>query len=319
MRGFKTIVTVGPAVLNKDSLKRIDALGDCIYRVNGAHVDEKQAARMIGQIKAALPDAKIMVDLPCNKIRTANLAEPIRFIKGESFILYDYQINYPKFYTHLKKGDIVRANDSTLILEVVEVGRAVMKLLAHMDGILVSNKGLHVRGIHKDIPFLFERDRRLMDIAVSCRVNYLSLSYIRTVEDICQAREALKGTDIHIIAKIETHSALERLDSILAEVESVLVDRGDLSTEIDILNLAATQEKIITAGINAGKDVYLATQFLKNMETKPVPLISEVLDLCKTVKSGIAGIQLSEETAIGRYPVKCVKLVFDAFNHNGVL
>ena len=316
MKSFKVIVTLGPAVSDKKKLKSINECGECIYRINGAHFEKEQAARLIEQVRDILPDAKIMLDLPGNKVRTAKLSEPIRLVKGECFNLYDYQLNYPHFYTHLKKGDIVRANDSIFTLEVVEINNTTIKLLSHSEGILLSNKGLHARGIHTDIPFLLERDHSLMDLVYSYSIDYLSLSFVRTASDIREAKKILNGQDIYIIAKIETQVAIDNLEYIFQEVESILIDRGDLSTDIDILRLAHMQERIIEVGLKAAKDVYLATQFLKNMETEPIPLISEIIDLCRTVKSGISGIQLSEETAVGKYPVECTKLVFDAFENN---
>ena len=54
---------------------------------------------------------------------------------------------------------------------------------------------------------------------------------------------------------------------------------------------------------------FLATQFLKNMEENPVPTIAEVIDMYNTLKSGVYGIQLAEETAIGEYPRECLDLI----------
>jgi len=277
-------------------------------------VDKKQASDLVNQTRSILPDARIMMCLPGNKIRTANLSEPIRLTKGESFILHDYEINYPFVTRFLKKGDIVLANDSIFSFEVVEAIDNSIKLLSHSDGLLFSNKGLNLKGIYKDLPFLFDKDRRLIEMATELKIDYLALSFVRNAEDVKEVRNILRNSNMHLIAKIETLSAVQNLDSIINEADSILVDRGDLSTEIGILKLATTQDRIIDAAFSAKKDVYLATHFLKNMETKPIPLIPEIIDLCKTIKSGIAGIQLSEETAIGKYPLECVKLVFEAFN-----
>ena len=313
---FKTIVTLGPAILDNDKLTKINTLGDCIYRINGAHVNEKQVMRLTDQVKKVLPDALIMLDLPGNKIRTGVLSEPIRLIKNDSFILHDYQVNYPEFSLFLKKGDIIRANDSIFTMEVIEVNKNSVRLMSHSDGLLHSNKGLHVRGIHKDIPFLFEKDYSLIEIANNSHIEYLSLSFVRTKDDICEAKKALKNNNTHLIAKIETQAAVNNLHDIFQEVESILVDRGDLSTEIDIIKLASVQEEIVSRALKAEKNIYLATQFLKNMEKNSVPLISEIIDLCRTVKSGISGIQLSDETAIGRYPLESIELVFSAFKNS---
>lgn len=312
---FRTIVTVGPAILDSDKLKKIDAQGDCIYRINGAHVNEEEALRHIGQVKEALPQARVMLDLPGNKIRTNNLSEPIRLIKGEYFFLYGYQVNYPHFYDHIKVGDVVLANDSIFTFKVIEKDKDKLKLLSYSDGLLSSNKGLHARGIYRNIPFIFDKDRSLIKLACSSGVDYLSISYVRTSDDVRAVKNIMTQKDIHLIAKVETLEAVKNLEGILEEAESILVDRGDLSTETGMIDLASTQEIIVKAALGAGRNVYLATQFLKNMETYPVPLIAEIMDLHKTISSGITGIQLSEETAIGKYPFESVKLIFDIFKN----
>ena len=308
---FKIIVTLGPSILNEDKLKKIDSEYNCIYRINGAHVDEEQAERLVSQVRNILPKAHIMLCLPGNKIRTANLSEPIRLIKGESFILHNYEINYPHFSNYLKKGDIVLSNDSIFTFEVVNVKKTFIKFLSHSDGLLLSNKGLNIRKEYKNVPFLFDKDRRLIDVVQSSGIDHLALSFVRTADDIREVKGLLKDTNINIIAKIETFAATQNLKTIFDEVGSVLIDRGDLSTEVGILKLAMFQDRIVDSALKAGKDVYLATHFLKNMETKPVPLISEIIDLTKTLRMGISGIQLSEETAIGKYPIECIKLIFD--------
>jgi len=314
VKTFKAIVTLGPSILDSDKLKEINGLGKCIYRINGAHVDANLAEKIINQVRSILKNPEIMIDLPGNKIRTANLSDPIRLNKREVFSLNNYEINYPFFYTHLKKGDIIKANDSIFTFEVLEIEGTTIKFLSYSDGILLSNKGLHARGIHKEIPFFFEKDIKLIECAKKNKIGYVALSFVRTVDDVLQAKNYLDKTEISIFAKIETAMALENLESILQEVSFINIDRGDLSTDIDILELAELQDKIIRTGLNAGKHVYLATQFLKNMENNPIPLIPEIIDLCRTMKQGISGIQLSEETAVGKYPMDCVKLIFDVAN-----
>ena len=115
---FSVIVTIGPSILDSKKINAINSLGNCIYRLNGAHVNGQQTREMAGTIRSFVPDAKIMIDLPGNKVRTQNLSEPIRLIKGESFFLADYNLNYSQFGNHLKKGDLIHANDSIYTLEV---------------------------------------------------------------------------------------------------------------------------------------------------------------------------------------------------------
>lgn len=317
---FNLIVTIGEALTSSpEKLRKIGSYGDCIYRINGAHIELAHLNAIVKKIRGILNRPKIMLDLPGNKIRTQGLSEPICLTKGETFDLYDYQVNYPQVYSFLKKGDIILANDSTTTLEVQSINGKTAKILSHSNGLLTNNKGLHMQGIYRHLPFLFEKDIELITYACAEQLDYLSLSYVRTAEDIQEVKRLLAQNDnahIQIFAKVETAQAVENLSAILKEVDHINLDRGDLSADIGILNLPLTQERIIKSAQRAGKSIYLATQFLKNMEHNPMPSIAEIVDLYKTVKTGVSGIQLSEETAVGKYPVECVKLVFDIFNQS---
>lgn len=312
---FRLIVTLGPAILNAEKLRAIDSSGHCIYRINGAHVGPDHVGRIADQVRSILGDAaEIMIDLPGNKVRTANLSEPIRLTKGNSFELPDYQINFPSFHEYVRPGDTIFANDSIYRLEVSKVANRTIHFKSHSDGLLLTNKGLHLPGITSKLPFLFERDQLLIKAACKYHLNIVSLSFVRTANDVLEAKALISEMTDHppkVFAKIETEPALRNLDEILKVAETVNVDRGDLSADIGIMNLPAAQEKILTRAQSTGREIFLATQFLKNMETSPVPLIAEVADLYKTIRAGVSGIQLSEETAVGAHAVECVKLVFD--------
>ena len=60
---------------------------------------------------------------------------------------------------------------------------------------------------------------------------------------------------------------------------------------------------------HAGQPGFLATRFLKNIEDKPIPSIAEVIDLTNTFKMVAYGIQLSEETAVGQYPMESLDVI----------
>lgn len=47
------------------------------------------------------------------------------------------------------------------------------------------------------------------------------------------------------------------------------------------------------------------------METKPIPTIGEIEALYEIYKSGVYGVQMSEETAVGRFVKNCVKILLD--------
>ncbi len=303
----RIIVTVGPALLGKDALiKKLHSEWN-IYRINGAHGSAADIRGYVREIRRHIPGAAVMIDLPGNKVR-CKLSEPIALKIGGRFTLSPAQLNYPDFHKHVKAGDAVWANDSVFEFRIESVKGRVINFVSRSAGVLTTNKGLHVRGATEKLPFLFPRDKELISIANEAKVAFVGLSFVRRLADVTQAR-ALIHKGIAMIPKIETLSAVENLHEILPAVEMCLVDRGDLSTDVGLERIPAYQRHIVDKANFYNRKIFLATQFLKNMETKPIPTIAEVIDLYNTLKMGVYGIQLSEETAIGAYPVECLELI----------
>ena len=307
----KIIATVGPSLLNTVHLSNISSSKNVIFRINGAHGSVTEIEKTIEKIRNQLPYAEILMDLPGNKVRT-KLDTPIKIQHGKSFTLGFNEANYVDFYRHLKVSDTVWANDSTFRFEVTRINLDTREihLLSHSDGVLGNGKGMHVRGIHGDIPFLFDKDLELIELCNRHVLAFVGLSFVRNVDDVRLATKLL-NSKTKIISKIETLAAVCNLHSILSEVEFILIDRGDLSTEVGLLNIGRYQEKIIRTALSASRKVFLATQFLKNMEHHPVPSIPEIIDLFNTLKQPIYGVQLSEETAVGKYPLECIDVIQD--------
>lgn len=306
----KTILTVGPSFIYDNILKE-NHNEMYIYRINGAHGTIKDIEKYVHMIREQVPNADILLDLPGNKVRTANLMDPITLKKGESFFLSYNQTNFKEYYKYLKIGDIVYANDSIFKFEVKSIKDGFIEFISFSDGILLNNKGMHVRGINEKLPFLFEKDYELINLANKMNVSFVGLSFVRDVEDIKLAKSLIKNSKL--IVKIETKLAVNNINNILLENDYFLIDRGDLSTEIGLVNLSKYQRYIIEKVLSKNKNLFLATQFLKNMELNPIPSIAEIIDLVNTLKQGITGIQLSEETAVGKYPLECLKILDEAY------
>lgn len=303
----KYILTTGPALANEVPLSQVHSEKN-IYRINGAHGSIADIEEGIKNIRSQIPAAAILMDLPGNKVRTANIEVGIQMEKGKTFSLRTNQFNYPDFYRHLQPGMTAWANDSVFEFEVVSADSEKIVFLSKSDGVLIKGKGVHVRGIHKDIPFLFEKDRQLINLANQYKLDFVGLSFVRSPENVQEAK-ALIGEGTQVISKIETIDAVEHINEILPLVKYILVDRGDLSTDIGIEKIPRFQKYIIDKALYFDVKVFLATQVLKNMETKPIPTIGEIEALYEIMKSGVYGVQMSEETAVGRYVPECVRLL----------
>jgi pyruvate kinase len=303
----KVIVTVGPSLLYRIPLGEVHD-DKYIYRINGAHGSVADTETHLLEIKRQVPQAAILIDLPGNKIRTSNLESPLVFSSTAPFRLPSSCLNYPCFYRHLHKGMVAWANDSMYQFVVEAANEREITFLSKTDGTLGNNKGLHVRNIHAELPFLFEKDRQLIQLANRYHTDYIGLSFVRHAEDIKFARR-LVADGIEIISKVETLASVQNLNLILENVEYILIDRGDLSTDVGLAKVPAYQDFIISRAHLYNKRVFLATQVLKTMEERPLPTIAEIIDLYTSIKKGIYGIQLSEETAIGKFPKECLETI----------
>lgn len=311
------ILTTGPALLHEVPLKEVHNARN-IYRINGAHGNIDDIEQYIQEIRKQIPDADILMDLPGNKVRTNNLPNgEIRVEKGKEFAISSECFNYSEFYRHLMPGMIAWANDSVFEFEVVSANEKEIVFLSKSDGVLINNKGIHIRGIHKSIPFLFEKDRQLIELANKWSLEFVGLSFVRNPANVKEARELIsKKTDI--ITKIETLDAVENINDILPLTPYILVDRGDLSTDIGVDKIPRYQRFIIEKALFFDVKVFLATQVLKSMETRPIPNIGEIEALYDIYKSGVYGVQMSEETAVGQYVTNCVKVLYNMLEEVGV-
>ncbi|EAH7654076.1 pyruvate kinase [Campylobacter coli] len=301
------ILTVGPSLGNKIQINEIHQ-DDFIYRINGAHGSLEDIKNTIINIRNQNNTAKILIDLPGNKIRTDSIDKPIQVFKGQDFILKTAQFNFKEFYKLIQPGMKVYANDSVFLFIVKSVDNEKIVFTSKSDGLLLNNKGMHVRNLHQNIPFLFEKDKELIKLCNEFEIDYIGASFVRKAQDIKELKQKLNSYT-KIISKVETLEAVKNLYEILQEVEYILVDRGDLSTEIGIEKIPRFQNYITQMANHNGVKVFLATQILKNMEEKPIPTIAEIDDLYNISKSGVYGIQLSEETAVGKYVQECVKIL----------
>ncbi|MBK1992318.1 hypothetical protein JG676_06890 [Campylobacter sp. 2018MI35] len=302
----KNILTIGPSLGEKINLNQIHQ-DNFIYRINGAHGDIESIKNTIINLRKQKSDIDILIDLPGNKIRTSGI-KAIQVEKDKDFSLKIDQFNYKDFYKLVKPGMEVYANDSVFLFIVKEANDKEIIFTSKSTGLLLNNKGMHVRNLHNNIPFLFEKDKELIKICNEFNIAYVGASFVRRAKDIQELKQILYP-NTKIISKIETLDAVNNLYDILQEVEYILIDRGDLSTEIGIEKIPRFQKYIIEMAHHNAVKVFLATQILKNMEEKPIPTIAEIDDLYNIAKKGIFGIQLSEETAIGQYVKECIKIL----------
>ena len=320
----KIIATLGPASFSSDMLYKLVAAGARIFRLNFSHGGADQFVEIVKNIreiekKVGIPIA-ILQDLSGPKIRIGTLdVDSYTFISGDQALLGPKKPNIPlnipfipfdrkEILEGLEEGDRLVLADGTLQFIVANKAPGGFIIEAQNAGIVTSRKGLALPGKSLRLPALTDKDKVDLKDGIALGVDAVALSFVQTPEDILAAKEIIHslGSDIPVCAKLERQTAVDRLEEILAVTDIVMVARGDLGVECPLAQLPAMQKRIIRACNEANKPVIVATQMLLSMVNNPVPTRAETTDVANAVLDGADCVMLSEETAMGNFPVETV-------------
>lgn len=323
----KIIATLGPASNTPEKMKELIIAGVSIFRLNFSHGDSSQFTGTIDEIRQLERELgtpiTIMQDLSGPKIRIGEMERPIEFQPGDTALLGpECPVRAPDMpfipfdnegiLGSLEEGDKVVLADGSLQLEVLEKWEnSVFVLEARSSGIVTSRKGLALPGKSVKVPALTSKDKKDLADGLALGVDAVALSYVQTPEDILEAKEIIRqhGKNIPVVAKLERQNAVDRLEDILKVVDIVMVARGDLGIECPLPELPGIQKRIIQACNRAAKPVIVATQMLLSMVHSPSPTRAETTDVANAVLDGADCVMLSEETAMGAYPVETVRFM----------
>lgn len=202
------------------------------------------------------------------------------------------------------------SNYMQMIKEIAKENKVQVPIMQDLSGPRIQKNGEH----HFDDntkKIITEKDIRDLNFGIKEKVDYVAMSFVGKVEDILELRELIKklGGDQKVIAKIERKEAVENIDSIIEEADGIMVARGDLGNAFPIEEIPFIQHEIIKKSRKAGKFVIVATQMIESMVENPTPTRAEVSDIAYAILDGADGIMLSEESAIGKYPVEAVSMM----------
>jgi len=324
MRKTKIVCTIGPASRIYDVIEKLIKMGMNVARLNFSHGSYKEHLQVIENIRQASlkigQPIAILQDLGGPKIRIGKIIkEPIFLKEGSSFILtnrkvpgdeQEVSLTFPFLPQKVKKGDCIFLADGTLELKVKEFTSTNIICRVVRGGKLTSHQGVNIPNISMDIPSLTEKDYQDILFGIKNKVDFIGLSFIRRAEDVLKVRKILKenkAEEISLIAKIEKKEAVDNLKEIIENSDGVMVARGDLGVEIPLENVPLVQKNIIKKCNFIGKPVITATQMLMSMMSNPRPSRAEVTDVANAILDGTDAIMLSEETAVGNYPLEAVE------------
>jgi pyruvate kinase len=327
LRRTKIVATVGPATNGPRELRLLLEAGADVIRLNLAHADpethRRVAATARAEAAAVNKEVGLLADLPGPKMRTGTIAgDELILERGQSFTLFGSETegspagistSVPDLALLVQEGEEIFLADGAIILRVTSVRGGNVHTEVVRRGLLRSRKGMHIPRAESKIQAFTADDDHSLDLAVELQVDFVGLSFVRTAADIQSLRRALAqkrangGRGPLLVAKIETRSAVEHLDEIVSEADAVMVARGDLGIQIPFRDVPLLQKEIIRACNRTGTPVITATQMLESMTHGPLPSRAEVNDVANAVLDGTDALMLSEETAIGHYPVETVQ------------
>lgn len=312
----KVICTVGPASLKPRVIRRLQALGVSLFRINLSHtpLEEVRPSLAFLQEHTTVP---ICLDSEGAQIRTGTFATaPVNLRKDSLIEVRPYPIcgdaqkfNFtpPAILELLRPGDLITLDFHAVVAEVMEIegGRAVLRIVK--GGRVGNNKACNV---HREIelPAITVKDRKAIEIAREMGVDHFALSFANRPEDVREMRELI-GPAATLMSKIESRLGILNLVEIAWLSDAILIDRGDLSRQIELEQIPGQQKDIIGRVKAMGRPVYVATNLLESMVHSAVPTLAEINDIYNTLADGVDGLVLAAETAVGKFPVGCVEMV----------
>ncbi|WP_204153812.1 pyruvate kinase [Leptolyngbya sp. CCY15150] len=324
-RRTKIVATIGPATSSPEVLRDLIEAGATTLRLNfshGTHEDHKRSIRLIRQVSFELNQpVGILQDLQGPKIRLGRFEDgPITLNRGDRFTLTSRvvpgdrtisSVTYEPLADEVPEGSTILLDDGRVEMRVEEVDKANRALHCSVvvEGVLSNNKGVNFPGVYLSIKAMTDKDREDLVFGLDQGVDWVALSFVRNPQDILEIKELISsaGKHVPVIAKIEKHEAIEQMEAILALCDGVMVARGDLGVEVPAEDVPILQKRLIAVANRQGIPVITATQMLDSMVSSPRATRAEISDVANAILDGTDAVMLSNETAVGRYPVQAVQ------------
>ncbi len=324
MNKTKIVITYGPSIEDKKILNEVLKYTD-IVRINFSHGSKEswlKYAKNVRDISNKLgKEISLLADLPGPKIRISQLKSPIHVEKGDRVVFSDKKdtgngsipVDYENLHKDAKPGITISLGDGYLKLKVTKIIGKKLICTAMNSGDIQSRKGinLHNAKISANVPTA--EDIRLAQFAVENNFDFIAMSFVRSAKDIELLKEHVPKA--FIIAKIERKEAVAEIKSISKSADAIMVARGDLAFDVEIEKIPTVQHLIINASRDACKPVIVATQMLASMVNNNMPTRAEVNDIAGAVVSGSDCLMLSDETAMGKYPLESVKILYNTIKN----
>jgi pyruvate kinase len=329
MRRTKIVATIGPASRDPETLAQMVAAGMDVARLNFSHGSAEGHAETAHLVRAAAERAgrpvAIMQDLPGPKLRIGPLRDDVVDLKPGDVVTFDsngaepgdakrMSISWHGLAEAMSPDDVMYLADGAVRLRVsaVRPGDGEIDAAVEAGGSVASRQGLNIPGPVDQLPAVPEEDLVHLAHGEAIGVDMVALSFVRSPDDVTFVR---RHTRLPLIAKIEKPQAVARAEEILRAADCVMVARGDLGIELPIEEVAIVQKQLLKLAGALARPSITATQMLDSMVNSSRPTRAEVSDVANAILDGTDAVMLSQETAVGHYPVGAIAMMASIAEH----
>ena len=310
------ICTIGPSCDSELSLNKLKNAGVDIFRVNMSHATLDDLYKY--QKLAKKLNIKIGLDTEGAQMRTNIYGiqeKHLEISKGDIFKINKiYSKNnqgislYPNAVSEKLQVDLkIRFDFNGAIAIIKNSYEDHLECICTNGGLIGNNKGVDILNNYIELPDFTEKDKKALEIANSIGIEEIFISFCKSTEAINLVRNSVDNSKV--TSKIESKMSIHNLDDICNCSDAILIDRGDLTREINIMDIPFAQRGIIEIAKKNNTPCYVATNILESLIKDNLPTRAELNDIVGTLEMGASGIVLAAETAIGHKPILCAEIV----------
>ena len=316
----KIIATIGPSSRNEKIINKMDKSGVDMFRINMSHTNVDEFEFIVKQLQS-WTQKPICPDTEGAQLRSVLLKDSLNVDKYDIVtIVNSNSISNSKevgivggdINEIFSIGDLIKIDFNGVLIQIISEGKKEVIGQVINGGAIGNNKGI---SLDKDVNLscFTEKDIKMIEVAKNLGLDTFYLSFCSAGNDVKEMRNKF-NYNIKIISKVESRKGLYNIESICKESDAILIDRGDLSRDVPLEKIPFAQKYILDQGNSFKTPVFVATNLMENMINNSKPTRAEVNDIRSTLNDGADGLVLAAETAIGKYPVECVRIMSRIIN-----
>ena len=314
--------TLGPACSQMEKLEKMFSEGMTGMRLNMSHSGLKESKQVVYNFWEAAHRAgvkpELLIDMQGPEIRIGDLPAPLQLSESEeiAFVCGEvYPLELPtvpvsaQIFSALEIGDHVLLDDGKLELVVTSVGEKITASVLR-GGFLQKRKSLKIIDKLISGSVMTDQDKENIRLAKDYGVTALMQPFVTNGKQLSEVKKELQKTQIEhirIFAKIENREGVKNIRDIIKDADMVVIARGDLGNDMPLWKLPVAQKTISDICRKECKPFLVVTQLLASMVQNPYPTRAEISDIFHAVMDGASAVMVTNETAIGKYPVEVIR------------